>query len=322
MTPPERLYRYRPLAGDLAARELDALRDAYLWSPHFSEMNDPMEAFYELGGPGEGLIDGLLRRPSGKSAAELYTLARDAFDRFCLVSFSSSPADLPLWAYYGDNFAGLCLEFATDRLFVGDFQGEDLFPVDYAQTPLPPLAFHELTGVEAIARRLSRKRVEWAHEKEWRILTGAGGRRHYIDEALVRIHLGPRIEDPHAERICTLFADRPTEIVRGRIQGYALTFETVQAAAPPEACHRVGTGRLELGDLLYDRDRLEAFLEASLEDLIQELERIVLQPNVEAVTDCAVSVKQPALYVMTEQKLRNDRTVFERRYYDPRLQRV
>lgn len=321
MTPPSRLYRYRPLAGGFAIRELDALRDAYLWSPRFTEMNDPMEAFYELGGPGDGLIDGLLR-PAGRSAAELYAMAREAFDRFCLVSFSSSPDDLPLWAYYGDNFAGLCLEFATDRLFVGDFQGEELFPVTYADSPLPPLAFHEISGVDAITHRLSRKRIEWAHEKEWRILTGAGGRRHYIDEALIRIYLGPRIEEAHAKQILEIFADRPTEIVQGRIDGYTLTFETVQAARPADACGRVGTGTLNLDEVPYARDEIEAFLAAPIEDLIDELKRIAIQPNVDVVSGCDLSVNRPAIYVMIEQRLRNDHVVFERRYYDPDLVRL
>lgn len=321
MTPPDRLYRYRPLTGDLAVRELAALLEGYLWSPRFAEMNDPMEAFYELGGPGDGLIDGLLR-PAGKSTGDLYAMAREAFDRFCLVSFSSSPDDLPLWAYYGDNFAGLCLEFAPDRLFVGDFQGEELFPVTYAERPLPRLALHELTGLEAVTRRLSRKRIEWAHEKEWRILTGAGGRRHYLDEALTRIYLGPRIKEAHAQQICALFSDRPTEIVRGRIEGYSLSFEAVQAATPASNCRRVGSGALDLDEVLYARDELAAFLEAPIDDLIDELKRIAVQPNVEVVSGCDVSTNRPAIYIMTQQRLRNDRIVFEKRYYDRQLVRL
>lgn len=120
MTPPDQLYRYRPL-DDTFVRELAALKNGYLWSPHFTEMNDPMEAFYEFGGTGDAVVDQLLK-PAGKSTADMYDMAKRVIDNFCLVSFASSPVDLPLWAYYGSNFSGICLEFATDTLFVGDFQ--------------------------------------------------------------------------------------------------------------------------------------------------------------------------------------------------------
>lgn len=323
MTPPERLYRYRPLDSDLFARELGALKDGYLWSPHFAEMNDPMEAFYELGGAGDAVVD-LMLKPSGKSTADMYGMAKGIIDNFCLVSFSSSPTDLPLWAYYGSNFAGMCLEFATDALLIGDFQNERIVPVTYATEPLPAIQLHELMTQEAIESRLSRKRVEWKHEKEWRILTGASGAQHYLDDALLRIYLGPRVQDDHARHICDLFKNRPTEILRGRITAYSLSFETMKPATPASDCERVGPGTLNLDDLLYSRDEIEAFLSVPIDRLIEELQAIAARPNVDAVSGCDLSAnhKKEALYVWTEHRLRSDRVVWERRYYDRQLRRI
>src|SRR5690606_22052719 len=106
----------------------------------------------------------------------------------------------------------------TEEVFLGDFQNEKLLPVTYAEAPLPPIAFHELSTIQpAIESRLSRKRLEWRHEKEWRILTGAGGKRFYVDDALPRISLGPRVADAHADRIVTRFQNRPTEILQGKV---------------------------------------------------------------------------------------------------------
>jgi hypothetical protein len=320
-SPPSRLFRYRSLAGAGWAREAEAMRNAYLWSPRFSQMNDPMEAFYELGGAGDQAVDRLLQT-AGKSTADMYEMAKTVIDRLCLVSFSSTPVDLPLWAYYGGNFAGVCLEFDTDRLFVGDLQGESLVPVTYAETALPPLQLWELTSMEAVTGRLSRKRIEWAHEKEWRVLTGAEGPRHYIDEALVRVHLGPRIDKDHARQIRALFDGRPTEVVQGRVNGFSLGFELVQPPTAATRYTRVGSGTLDLDALLWSRDEFEAFLTVPVEQLVEELRRIAGQPNVDAVADCMVSVTRPALLVQVEQKLRNDRIVYERRYYDSRLQRL
>lgn len=250
---PRYLYRYRPLDDALFEREICALENAFLWSPHFREMNDPMEAFYELGGDADPIIDHLIR-PSGKSTRDVYEMARKVIDNFCLVSFSTSHQALPMWAYYASNFAGMCLEFETDPVFVGDFQNERLAPVTYAEAPLPPIQFHQLSDLETtVEASLSRKRIEWQHEQEWRVLTGAGGPKHYRDDALTRVFLGPRTSDAHAERLCELFKDRPTEILRGSIHGYRLQFETIKSAAPFQACARVGAGKLDLDEIIYDR---------------------------------------------------------------------
>ena len=53
MNTPNKLDRYRPLDDKLFNRELNALRDSYLYAQSFSSMNDPMEAFYETGGTGD-----------------------------------------------------------------------------------------------------------------------------------------------------------------------------------------------------------------------------------------------------------------------------
>lgn len=318
MRPPARLYRYRPLDDALLDRELRALEQAFLWSPRFSEMNDPMEAFYELGGVADPMIDQLLA-PSGKSTSDMYRMAQSIIDNFCLVSFSSGHLDLPMWAYYASNFAGMCLEFSTEEIFVGDFQNERPLPVTYAKSPLPPIAFHELDKVEtAIQARLSRKRLEWQHEKEWRILTGAGGARNYLDDALTRIFLGPRTMDAHAERICALFQNRPTEILRGKVVGYELAFDVIKPATPLAACERVGEGKFDLDEIIYDRGELEAFLRVPFDRLSDELRAIAARPNTQAISGCDLSGthNKNAIYVWSEHKLRSDRIAWRKVYFD------
>lgn len=319
---PEHLYRFRPLDDWLLDREIDALDGAYLWSPHFSEMNDPMEAFYQLGGVGDSAIDQLLS-PSGKSVSDMYDMAKEAIDEFCLVSFSSSHMDLPMWAYYASNFAGMCLEFSTNEIFLGDFQNERLLPVTYAESPLPPIAFHELYALQEIERRFSRKRLEWQHEKEWRILTGAGGARHYVDDALTRIFLGPKIIDAHAERICALFRNRPTEILRGKVVGYNLRFDVIKQATMHSECERVGVGRLDLDEILFDRDQITSFLKVPLDRLGGELKRIVTRPNTQAISDCYLSSSHDnTVFVSSEHRLRSGRIAYHKTYYDRYMNRV
>lgn len=68
MKTPPKLYRYRPLEDGLLNRELDALSDSFLYAPPFTAMNDPMEAFYQTGGPGDRIINAMLV-PAGNRIA-------------------------------------------------------------------------------------------------------------------------------------------------------------------------------------------------------------------------------------------------------------
>lgn len=70
MRRPPKLFRFRPLDDSLLEREMDALGDSYLYAPSFAAMNDPMEAFYETGGPGERIIDAIIS-PSGRNTGEM-----------------------------------------------------------------------------------------------------------------------------------------------------------------------------------------------------------------------------------------------------------
>lgn len=324
VAPPSYLYRYRPLEGALFDREIDALRDALLWAPQFSEMNDPMEAFYEFGGAADPFIDRMLA-PSGKSTSDMYRMAQKVIDNFCLVSFSSSHMDLPMWAYYASNFAGMCLEFSSEEIFVGDFQNESLLPVTYAEAPLPTISIHDLNDIQtAIESRLSRKCSEWHHEKEWRIICGSGGKRFYVDDALKRIFLGPKTSAAHAKRICEIFRNRPTEILQGRVNGYDLTFKTIQPATPVDACERVGEGKLELEEILLDKDGVTEFLRTPYERLTEELTAIAARPNTQTIHCCDLSGdhNKNAIYVWSEHRLRSGQNVWRKVYFDRDMKKL
>jgi hypothetical protein len=323
MMPPLQLYRYRPLTDDLFDRELDALEKSYLFAPPFAFMNDPMEAFYETGGPGDRLL-GLVLNDAERQLQKMYGLLKATIDNFALVSFSSSYDDLPLWAYYGSNFAGMCLEFETDQLAIGDFQNEQLRQVTYAQSALPALTMADLgpqNTEAAVLSRITRKRTEWAHEKEWRYVTGQVGPKQYLDDALRRVFLGPRVKADHAERICKVLAKRPVEILQGVIKGFELTFETLQPACPLADCERVGEGRFDQDTDLWAKDDLEKFLRVPLKTLVDECVATALRPNTAMVSDVDISSKTPrAIYIWSIHKMRNGREIYHKRYYDANFQ--
>jgi len=325
MKTPPKLHRYRPLDDVLLDRELGALRDSYLYAPPFAAMNDPMEAFYETGGPGDRTINAMLA-PVGKRIDGMYEMLSEMIDRFALVSFAGSHVDLPMWAYYGSNFAGMCLEFDAAELAIGDFQNEKLRPVTYARIALPPLTLTDMAAErleEAVIARITRKRSEWAHEKEWRFITGQVGPKHYLDDALRCVFLGPRVKPEHAARVCEVLGQRPVEVLQGEIRGFELAFRSIKPARPLDECERVGAGKIDPAEHLYAEQELRDFLAVPFEALLEECRRTALRPNMEELAGVdLVGSDKGAIYFWTIYKLRSDRNVYHKRYFDRRLRPI
>lgn len=325
MNPPNSLFRYRSLGDDLIERELNALQNSYLFSPSFSSMNDPMEAFYETGGVGDRILKALL--PSAKNGLDsMYKTLSDLIDNLALISFSTTHEDLPLWAYYASNFGGICLEFDTTALSVGDLQNEKLHPVTYSRTALPPISLGDLASdqIESTTiARITRKRSEWAHEKEWRFITGKVGPKYYLDDTLKRVFMGPRINPIHARRICEILDRRPVEVLQGEIRGFELTFHTVKPPTSLAQCERVGKGKFERTESLYAEEELKKFLSVPFETLLEQCRCTALRPNTEQLHGVDIAAdKKELIYFWTSFKLRSGREVWQKRYFDRYLNEV
>ena len=317
---PPKLYRYRPLDNALLERELEALRGSYLFAPLFSDMNDPMEAFYETGGSSDWIVDKMLA-PGGRKTSDMYSMLSEKINRLGLVSFASTHNDLPMWAYYASNFAGMCLEFDVADLAIGDFQNEKLQQVVYARPALSPLTFADMGHLEeAMIARITRKRSEWSHEREWRFLTGEAGPKCYLDDALRRVYLGPRVKPEHAEQICEVLDQRPVEVLQGEIKGFDLTFRSIKLERPLEESEGIGSRHFNPAEHLYAEKELREFLAVPFEMLVEECRRTALRPNMEAFAgiDIAGSDKR-MIYLWTEYKLRSGRIVYNKRHFDNRL---
>lgn len=83
---------------------------------------------------------------------------------FGIMSLSEVPDSLLLWAHYGDNHSGICLEYDIPKELENA-----LLPVNYS-TQYPMLSIYEfgIDIVKAVDSILSTKSMEWAYEKEWR----------------------------------------------------------------------------------------------------------------------------------------------------------
>src|SRR5690606_30376820 len=124
----------------------------------------------------------------------------------------------------------------------------------------------------------------WSHEKEWRILTGERGPRHYVDSALSRVYLGCKISDSHEKMVCDILNNRPTEILKGRINESSLEFTTIKHATPLAESERVGAGKFDPNeDIWISESDLKNFLRVQPEELVKKLQLLKINPNVEEI---------------------------------------
>jgi hypothetical protein len=316
---PKTLFRFRPLDAHLLGREVDALKGSYLWSPKFTELNDPMEAFYEIGDPSDDFFEVIV--PDFKVQLErIYQQFRDMLSSWCLISFAESLANYPMWAYYASNFAGMCLEFDRELLEVGDLRRERIVHVEYANTPLPRVAFHSLNDISLdwAIRYLSRKREEWTHEHEWRYITGTGGPKHYLDDALRRVYIGPRADPKSVEAIAHALKGRPVEILQGSVSGLDMKFNTIQSATEWTFSDRVVPCEFDADKILgFVEPDLRQFLRVPYEELLQECQRTALHPNAEGILSVDIAHSDSELlYFWTQYRLRSGREVHDKRYFD------
>jgi Protein of unknown function (DUF2971) len=322
---PETLYRYRPLDDALLEREINALHDSYLWSPRFSEMNDPMEAHYELGDDSDTILD-LISPGSTARLPELYDQLRSIFESLCLISFSTTYQNSPMWAYYGSNHAGMCLEFDRQLLALGDLRGERLVPVEYSDIPLPKLSFLNLDNLslERMTDYVSRKLMEWSHEQEWRFVTGSNGRKHYFEDALRRVYLGARAASEHTYQVLQVLKGRPVEVLQAKIVGRSMRFELIQAATPLAISERVGAGVFKPEQILsYSETDLRRFLSVPYETLLAACEETITHPNTDEIQAIDIAGSDPEkIYFWTRYKLRNGREIYDRRYFNREMKLV
>lgn len=159
-----------------------------------------------------------------------------------LVSFSTTPTNLPMWHHYTGAHRGICLEYDTDAI-TDVYQKNMLFPVYYVDM-LPDVASMMLRNThpkfslfEYIAMH---KLKDWEYEKEWRLLHDAGSWYYSPDDVpeefytngksiqFIRpskIILGVRISEAHRAQIEKMASIANVPVVQAQQTEYGLNIE-------------------------------------------------------------------------------------------------
>jgi len=106
---PPYLYRYRSLGknGSFLSRELDALKQSYIYCSIFSDLNDPMEGFYSP--------SALLK--AEKNYRGIAQAIHQSKINFGIAALSDTHDNELMWTHYADQYRGICVQYYADRMF-------------------------------------------------------------------------------------------------------------------------------------------------------------------------------------------------------------
>lgn len=118
-----------------------------------------------------------------------------------VTCFSEDCDDLLMWAHYGGNYRGFCLEF--DASFFPNAQ-KVRYSAEMPTFDPVPILRHELEESDFMSM-FSSKSQSWAYEKEWRVFHAKAGTAYcYPSEALTGVYFGPEIAPAALEIVCLI----------------------------------------------------------------------------------------------------------------------
>ena len=215
---PSRLYRCRPLGGPRLARELQAIREAFVFCPSYSEMNDPMEGAH---------TESALLRQSRSYAATLEQIV-EAKAQLGIASFSEVRDHEPMWAHYAAEFTGICVSYDFTRLRRALSDEHEFVRMAYNEKP--PVLLYKEKSAERLARlALSTKTVRWMNEREWRLLRPSRGQAPYRQiDCVSRVYLGTRVRPEDRAEVVGAMKELKIPVFEMRVDRYALTFREIK----------------------------------------------------------------------------------------------
>lgn len=204
MKRPEFIYKYQ----SINVNSLSALNNAQLWFSDLYSLNDPFEAVYEFT---PELIFG--RKVNITSVGDTVT---QIIKNSAICSFTKvHPTDMRnfktntlMWAHYGANFSGMCIEFRTDSLLESlgkdkrfSIQSND---VQYSNE----IHAYNDPNDAFMPDVMFRKHFAWDYEEEFRVLCQrnpvnsedeypVNGLHKYDRRSITSIYIGGRLSLDH-----------------------------------------------------------------------------------------------------------------------------
>jgi hypothetical protein len=207
---PRLLYRYRGLLQ--ISREMEAIRDGYIYAGRYRDMNDPMEGLYVGKGPIVVATD--------------WDAARDTIKRgkasIGIACFSETQYNSLMWAHYANGFSGICIEYHFTKL-CKTLPPDASFSRIWYSDRLPEVSKHRAPTDDIVKAILSTKGINWLYEREWRLFAPNIGKQHYGPTAAISaIYLGLRISEADRDEVRATAALHGIPVFETKLDGYDL----------------------------------------------------------------------------------------------------
>ncbi|MCZ0871258.1 DUF2971 domain-containing protein [Peribacillus sp. AS_2] len=181
---PQKLYKYQ----SLSERNIDSLKNNKVWFSNPKNLNDPFDCtalYYDE----EVLLNQLTNKNvfSIKNSKNINSSLEILQRMTKITCFTENPFNMPMWAHYGDNHKGICVEYDLTQLPFESKLSRGLYPVEYEEkryegTKTLKRIFEGENHSESVIMLLYSmllKHKSWSYEKEWRIILqgddGKGG---------------------------------------------------------------------------------------------------------------------------------------------------
>lgn len=201
---------------------LDALLNQYFWFSKREYLNDP----FDLGNFRVGRkllsVNNILRmlttKYQGDEAIDTLSNIKQLIPEYACCSFSRSPLNKQMWAYYSKDYTGWCLCFEKGELKTKN--ESPLLPVIYVDNNLQPISsntnykqYGQSTNENLVRRILCTKHESWQHEEEERIILKIknetkGAKRQWGSYKLNSIIMGNKISEAYCNILKRIATDR------------------------------------------------------------------------------------------------------------------
>jgi hypothetical protein len=208
---PATLYRYRSLKH--FDREVESIARATLYCAPYSELNDPMEGYYDSS---KTLRD-------SKDYPTFRNLIASNKATLGICSFSEVHNNEVMWAHYADEFRGVCIAYRFQGLLSSLGKEATFVRVDY-QERAPSLLSGKDPGYLA-KRVLSCKNYRWLYEREWRMFAAQGTVTYKYVKSVQCVYLGFRIDNHNLTRIQSQMKSLGIRTRKMSLDKYTMEFE-------------------------------------------------------------------------------------------------
>lgn len=208
---PQRLYRYRSL--EKIDRELDAIKEGYLYCPAYKDLNDPMEGLFR---PSQTLQE-------GGNYPEVRTAIMENKDQIGICSFSEVYKHELMWAHYANKFTGICVAYSL-RLLLDNLSDNFSFVRMYYNEEEPRVTSTTNDPAQLAKMVLSYKNYRWLYEREWRLFARQGRAYYKKKKCVTRVYLGFRMEHDARTKVMKSLGDSNIATSNMSIDKYSMSF--------------------------------------------------------------------------------------------------